>query len=242
MWACPRILPAGSPAAGGAQLRNRLGMGVWHWYMQPMVATINRYRRKWGLHPVARIDEAFSPLAQIGQLCPEMDFPRTNLPRVFHYVGSLANDRRVQAEQAFPWEQLDGRPLIFASLGTVPDRSNLPVFRKIVEACAGVDAQLVLALGKWPGNDHSMREQLGTLPGNPLLVDFAPQRALLDKAALLITHAGANTVLEVALPRRADGGLAAQCRSAGHRPAGGICGGRPARLIPPQHRGPVGAA
>jgi zeaxanthin glucosyltransferase len=57
-----------------------------------------------------------------------------------------------------------------------------------------------------------VREKLGTLPGNHLVVDFAPQLALLDKAALLISHAGVNTVLEaitrgvpmVALPRSAD--------------------------------------
>ena len=113
---------------------------------------------------------------------------------------------------------------MFASLGTIPDPVNVPVFRKIAEACAGVDAQLVLALGSWLEEHESLRSQLGTLPGNPLVVDFAPQLALLDKAALLITHAGVNTVLEaitrgvpmVALPRSVDQpGMAARIEHAG---------------------------
>ncbi|MCY2994489.1 MAG: glycosyltransferase [Planctomycetota bacterium] len=195
-----------------ARWRNRRGYAGWHWYIRSELKLINRHRRNSQLRPLARIDEAFSPLAQISQLCPEFDFPRRELPPHFHYIGSLAASRRVQAEFAFPWERLDGRPLIFASLGTDPCPINVPVFRKILAACADLDAQLVLALGKWHDGHGSVREKLGPLPGNALVVDFAPQLALLDRAALLITHAGVNTVLEslcrgvpmVALPRNAD--------------------------------------
>ena len=119
---------------------------------------------------------------------------------------------RAAREPDFPWDRLDGRPLIFASLGTVPDPANVPVFRKIVAACAGLDAQLVLALGKWHDKQDSVREKLGPIPDNAVVVEFAPQLALLDRAAMMITHAGLNTTLEclsrgvpmVALPRSAD--------------------------------------
>jgi UDP:flavonoid glycosyltransferase YjiC (YdhE family) len=37
---------------------------------------------------------------------------------------------------------------------------------------------------------------LGSLPGNPIVVRFAPQLELLARARLAITHCGANTVLE----------------------------------------------
>jgi MGT family glycosyltransferase len=39
-------------------------------------------------------------------------------------------------------------------------------------------------------------EQAATLPGNPVVVSYAPQLELLAKAALTITHAGLNTVLD----------------------------------------------
>jgi MGT family glycosyltransferase len=39
-------------------------------------------------------------------------------------------------------------------------------------------------------------EDLPALPGNPLVVGYAPQLELLPKATLTITHAGLNTALE----------------------------------------------
>jgi zeaxanthin glucosyltransferase len=202
------------PCAEGrrAAWRNRLGYGGWHWFIRPILGTINRHRRRWSLAPLERIGEVFSSLAQISQLCGELDFPRRELPDVFHYIGSFAADRRMNTDHQFPWDRLDGRPLIFASLGTIPDAANLPVFRNILAACAGLEAQLVLALGNWDDEDESIRDRLGELPGNAIVIDFAPQLALLDRAALLITHAGVNTVLEsltrgvpmVALPRNVD--------------------------------------
>lgn len=195
-----------------ARLRNRLGFAGLHWYVAPVFKKINRYRAAWNLPRIRRIEDAYSPLAQISQLCREFDFPRRELPPHFHYIGSLAARRTTGDGPDFPWDRLDGRPLIFASLGTVPDPTNLPVFPKIARACAGLNAQLVMTLGRWSERGASIRERLGPLPGDPILVDFAPQLALLDRAALLVTHAGVNTVLEalergvpmVALPRSVD--------------------------------------
>ena len=39
-------------------------------------------------------------------------------------------------------------------------------------------------------------EQIRRLPGNPLVVPYTPQQALLAKAKLTISHAGLNTVLD----------------------------------------------
>ncbi len=193
-----------------AELRNRMGYAVWRWFMQPALRVVNRYRRRWNMRRFRRIDDCFSPLAQISQLFAEMDFPRSAAPACFHYVGSLAADRPYDAA-GFPWDRLDGRPLIYASLGTIADPMNRPVYPRIAAACAGLDAQLVLALGKW--NDETAgREHSHALIGDPIVADYAPQLALLDRAAVLITHAGLNTTLEavsravpmVALARSAD--------------------------------------
>jgi MGT family glycosyltransferase len=212
-----------------ARLRNRAGYTSWHWFMRPALRTINRFRNRWKLGPLTSIEDTFSSLAQISQLCPEFDFPRCNLPPVFHYIGSLASDRKYKQEIPFPWDRLDGRPLIFASIGTVSAGSNLAIFRRFAAACAGLDAQLVMALGKWKEGGESPSSKLGALPGDPIVVDFAPQPALLDRAALLVTHAGVNTVLEalsrgvpmVAMPRGGDQfGMAARIEYSGV----GVCG------------------
>ncbi len=228
----PGVPPAFTPwpyrEGWPARVRNRLGFAAWHWYMRPVMKVINRARRARGLPRLARVDDVFSPLAQISNLCAEFDFPRRALPPQFHYIGSFAADRRVNTDHQFPWDRLDGKPLIFASLGTIVDATNPPVFRKILAACGGLDAQLVLALGNWHGEHGSAAGATRALPDNALIVDFAPQMALLDRAALLITHGGSNTVLEslargvpmVALPRSADqAGMAARvvCCGAGLR-------------------------
>jgi zeaxanthin glucosyltransferase len=91
-------------------------------------------------------------------------------------------------ELKFPWEKLDGRPLIYASMGTLQNR-QVPIFEAIAAACAGLDVQLVLSLGS-----HDQRLEL-KLAGAAIVVPFAPQVELLKRATLAITHAGLNTAL-----------------------------------------------
>jgi MGT family glycosyltransferase len=67
----------------------------------------------------------------------------------------------------------------------------LQTFRIMAEACAGLDLQLVISLGG--GQDPA---QLAGLPGNPLVVGYAPQLELIRRATLTISHGGLNTVLE----------------------------------------------
>jgi len=132
--------------------------------------------------------------------------------------------------------------LIFASVGTVPDPSNLPMFQKMVAACAGVDAQLVLALGKWTDykKEHSVREKLGNMPGRAIVVDFAPQLALLEKAAVLITHAGQNSVME-SLSRASPWSLCHAAPTKKAWPRGSTFGGWAEGVLPPCHARRVAA-
>jgi MGT family glycosyltransferase len=61
----------------------------------------------------------------------------------------------------------------------------------MAEACAGLDLQLVISLGG--GQDPAL---LGDLPGDPVVVGYAPQLELIQQSALTISHGGLNTVLE----------------------------------------------
>ena len=67
----------------------------------------------------------------------------------------------------------------------------LRTFRVIAEACAGLDLQLVISLGG--GQDPAL---LGDLPGDPVVVGYAPQLELVRRSALTISHGGLNTALE----------------------------------------------
>lgn len=200
----PDFLPWLYSDAWWAKYRNSFAYFLRDLLMSPLHRVLNRYRRRWGLRPYRRPDDSFSPFAQITQLVPEFDLPRRRLPGYFHYVGPYRRDRA--SEIPFPYERLDERPLIYASLGTLQG-PRLNIWQTVARSCADLDAQLVIALGK-PG----LSKQLPELPGNPVVVDYAPQRALLARARLAITHAGLNTAMEalaagvpmVALPITGD--------------------------------------
>jgi MGT family glycosyltransferase len=171
-----------------AVLRNKVGYAVSEWMTRPVANAVDRYRRQWNLPRHGSSDEAFSTLAQICQMPREFDFPRWNVPDRFHYVGPLRRNR--VASTPFPWEKLDGRPIVYASLGTLQNRRE-PLFRCFAEACRGLDVQLVISHGGGLGD-----EEAADLPGDPVVVSYAPQLEVLAHAQLTITHAGLNTVLD----------------------------------------------
>ena len=158
----------------------------------PVRWRLDRYRRHVGLGPIRKIQKVFPELAHITQLPECLDFARLILPTTFHYAGPFI-DVAARPLVEFPWERLDGRPLIYASLGTRKN-SRLAIFRFIAEACQNLDLQLVISLG-----GRLDPEMLDGLPGRPLVVREAPQLELLKKAELVITHGGVNTVLETLL-------------------------------------------
>lgn len=171
-----------------ARFRNRLGYAASDRVMAPVTAVLRKYRKQWGLSPHRSPEDSFSKLAQISQLAPGFDFPRLDLPECFKYVGPLRDP--TPRDIAFPWDRLDGRPLVYASLGTLQNRRER-VFRCFAEACAGLPVQLVITHGGGLGADAA-----SGFPGDPLVVNYAPQMAVLSKARLTLTHAGLNTVLD----------------------------------------------
>ncbi|MEG4498817.1 glycosyltransferase [Microcoleus sp. F10-C6] len=171
------------------RLRNQVSYQLLSLLARPIREGISEYRRKWNLPLQSHPNDYYSKLAQITQQPAEFDFPRQNLPPYFHFTGPYHNPA-TRKPVHFPFEQLTGKPLIYASMGTIQNRL-LEVFQTIASACEGLDAQLVISLG-----GGASPESLSQLPGNPIVVGYAPQLELLQKATLTITHAGMNTTLE----------------------------------------------
>jgi zeaxanthin glucosyltransferase len=155
----------------------------------PIRWALDRCRRKIGLQSVRELPAAFPALAQITQIPQCLELPHKTLPANFHYAGPFIG-RRPRPSVDFPWSRMDGRPIIYASLGTT--RNVQPnVFRMIASACQKLELQLVMSLGK-----RFEPELLADLPGSPVVVKYAPQLELLKLAKVVITHGGPNTVLE----------------------------------------------
>jgi MGT family glycosyltransferase len=172
-----------------ARLRNELGYALLNRVAKPIRDLIDEYRREWKLPLYSGSNDAYSQLAQISQAPFEFEYPRQELPPWFHFTGTYHTSAN-RAPVPFPYEKLTEKPLIYASMGTLQNRL-IWIFQIIAAACEKLDAQLVVSLG-----GSAKPESLPDLRGNPLVVEYAPQLELLEKATLMITHAGMNTTME----------------------------------------------
>lgn len=171
-----------------ARMRNKIAYQIRYMVEKPITKEVHRARAKWGLKPIDT-DATFSKLAQIAQVPASFDFPREFSPRCLHHTGPLHEEQQGSEPIPFPWERLDGRPLIYASMGTLQNRQE-SVFRTIAEACVDLDVQLVITLG------HKGARIPTDFPGNPVIVDYAPQLDLFKRAALYIGPGGMNTLMD----------------------------------------------
>jgi UDP:flavonoid glycosyltransferase YjiC (YdhE family) len=100
----------------------------------------------------------------------------------------------------------DSRPLVYLSSGTEPIAAMAP-WAAAVEALGAADVDVLATIGK-----HLDPSALGDLPPNIRVERFVPQEFVLDRAAIVMSHAGAGTVLGAAarglpqahFPLRAD--------------------------------------
>jgi zeaxanthin glucosyltransferase len=165
---------------------NRGGYRISDWLMRPVGDVIERHARAFKLPPRRRAEDCFSPRLQLAQCVAGIDFPRRELPANFEYLGPF----RDAEEDRFDVPDDDGRPLVFCSFGTLQG-SRAGLFRSVASACGALDLRLIIAHG---GRLEADAER--ALPGDPIVTAYVPQRAVLAKASLAITHGGFNTVLD----------------------------------------------
>jgi zeaxanthin glucosyltransferase len=159
--------------------------------LEPCTAIAQSYASEVGLSVDWKNPHStLSPLAWVTQCPREFDFGcAPDFPQ-FHYAGPL-HDGRGRMVFDFPWQQLTGKPIVYASMGTLQN-GLVGIFRSITQAAIGLkELQFVLAVGGQLDPKH-----LGAVPANVAVVSHAPQIEVLRRSSLCITHAGLNTVLE----------------------------------------------
>jgi len=103
----------------------------------------------------------------------------------FRFVGPCCAFRPDAPD--FPFERLDGRPLVLVSLGTVYGR--VPRFLgRCMEELAGGPWQVILATGG--------ESDIGPAPANCIVRPSVPQVEILRRASAFVTHGGMNSVQE----------------------------------------------
>ena len=110
----------------------------------------------------------------------------------YRFVGPCLGAREELDE--FDWNQLGTDPLIYISLGTVFNHRP-EFFRTCMVAFDEVPVQVVMSVGR-----RIDPADLGPAPKNVLVTQFvkAPIAKMLERASLVIHHAGGNTVQECA--------------------------------------------
>lgn len=155
----------------------------------PIRRALDKYRGGKRLGPIRDLSRIYPCLAHITQLPECLELPHRSLRGNFYFTGPwVSNAARPPID--FPWEKLDGRPVVYVTLGTTRN-AQARVLRMIAEACQDLDGQLVITLG-----NRFDPQMFSDLPGRPVVVKFAPQLELLKIATVAITHGGSNTTLE----------------------------------------------
>jgi len=90
----------------------------------------------------------------------------------------------------FPMEKLEGRPVLYISLGSTAVNQRPTFYQNCLKAFGGTKWQVVMNIGK---TDPAL---LGEIPENVLLRSFVPQLEVLQKSQVIITHGGMNSTME----------------------------------------------
>lgn len=165
--------------------RNRGGRRVADRLMRPLHATIESLSDGAWRRP----EDCLSQRASLWQLVPGLDFPRAALSPGAHYVGPLRAPAAASRPLDLPIR--GGRPLVYASLGTLQGH-RIGLFRRIAAACRAIGAELVVShCGCLPP------EAAARIGADHVVADL-PQRAAIAAARVVVTHGGLNTVLDTA--------------------------------------------
>ena len=136
-----------------------------------------------GLEPGGPVDA--SPRAVVVFSTEALVGPTSGFPQHYSFVGPAIGRR--PEPTPFPWEELEERPRVLVSLGTVNVDRGARFYRTASKAMAGVDAQFIIV---------ASRSLLPSLPANCLVRERVPQLALLPHLNAVLSHGGHNTVCE----------------------------------------------
>jgi len=126
----------------------------------------------------------------------KVEYPRKLfVPEIF-YVGPSILEPDEDQIPDFPWEKLDeNRPLVYIATGTMFYDMYKEFYKDVLKALSEdkfpYPIQVVMAIGKGQSID-----QLGEIPPNFIVVEYAPQVKLIPRASVVVGHGGVNSVNE----------------------------------------------
>lgn len=138
------------------------------------------------------VSDAESPWLNIAftcdQYCPHPVDPAIQL------VGApfaTSDVKRRGDEQPFPWQRLGTKPRLYCSFGSQAFFQP-SLFRRIFAEAERLHYQVIASVGELVDDDRFV----GSAPPDAVLVRYAPQLELLGNVDVVVSHGGANSVVE----------------------------------------------
>lgn len=155
--------------------------------MGPQSRVIAEVAQAWNLGPWRDFTDCAQGVVTLAQTVPGFDHPR---PVGGNRVRMMGSFRQPSAE-VFPDDIRPdpARPLVYASLGTLQGHRRR-LLARVARAARRAGAQVLVSHG-----GALSPAQAARIPAD-WVCDFVPQRAVLARASLCVTHAGMNTVIE----------------------------------------------
>ncbi|AGK95791.1 macrolide family glycosyltransferase [Clostridium pasteurianum] len=121
----------------------------------------------------------------------------------FKFIGPPIYDRKENLD--FPFEKLEGKKVVYISLGTVFNNTNSKLYDIFFKTFANTDAVVVMAA-------YNVDLSEFNIPDNFIIKNYVPQSEILKYTDVAITHAGMNSTSDllynnvpfVAIPIGAD--------------------------------------
>lgn len=121
---------------------------------------------------------------------PGFEYPRTDAPAHFQFVGALPPDPGAGYVEPQWWSELsDARPVVVVTQGTLANGSLGDLVVPTLRALADLDVLVVAATVREEGPDQ-VRAAMGEVPANVRLATFVPFARLLPYADVFVTNGG----------------------------------------------------
>lgn len=164
--------------------------GVYQEHLRRMSADRREVFEQYGLSPSFKLTGCISPFLNTVFTTPEYVGDAGEVPEGVHQVGPSFPPGERGDEVEFPWGALDDRPTVYASFGSQIYHQP-EMFERVARATEPLDVQVVFSCGELANASWA-----DDLPEHVIAVEYTPQRALLERVDLMITHGGANSVRE----------------------------------------------
>ncbi|MEU9150475.1 nucleotide disphospho-sugar-binding domain-containing protein [Streptomyces sp. NPDC048417] len=122
---------------------------------------------------------------------PAFEYPRSDAPEGFRFIGPLPAATDAEFERPDWWAELSSdRPVVVVTQGTVENNDLSQLVVPTLRALADADVTVVAATARPDGPDAVRTALDGQIPANVHLAGFVPFEQLLPLADVLVTNAG----------------------------------------------------